>query len=250
MKALFDGDVLVYRSAWAVQKELGEWDGIDVELFLKSYIEDLISDVCNRCRLFNFDIYLSPEDGKTFRHPHLKTIKYKENRKDTEKPMFYSLARDILQDIFSAEVAVDMEADDLLGIRQGSDTIIASVDKDLLMIPGKHYNLRTGKRITVKEGLGSLSFKGGKLTGGGFKWFCAQMLTGDTIDNIPGVRGIGPTKAFRLLRNTRSIKKAWEVVVNTYKEHNNTTLEEHATMLWILREEGQHFEDWLKENIE
>ena len=84
-----------------------------------------------------------------------------------------------------------LEADDVMGIistREPGKHIIASIDKDLNQIPGKHFNWYkdTNKVYDVSD------YDGTRL-------FYKQILTGDTVDNYKGVPGIGPKKADKLL---------------------------------------------------
>jgi 5'-3' exonuclease len=76
-----------------------------------------------------------------------------------------------------------------MGIQQdkeGGTTVICSIDKDLLQIPGKHYNFvkKVFQEVTSDQGL---------------KFLYMQSLIGDRSDNIIGVAGIGPVKAERAL---------------------------------------------------
>ena len=56
---------------------------------------------------------------------------------------------------YKAEVCDGQEADDALGINQTDQTIICTIDKDLLMIPGQHYNFvkEEFKTVTYLDGL-------------------------------------------------------------------------------------------------
>lgn len=106
----------------------------------------------------------------------LATIKpYKGHR--PEKPVYLPLVRDYLVQVWGAKIVDDMEADDMLGIEQcqnPGNTIICSIDKDLDMIPGLHYNFVKNEKYFISE-----------VTG--IRNFYKQMLTGDTTDNIPGL---------------------------------------------------------------
>jgi 5'-3' exonuclease len=65
-------------------------------------------------------------------------------------------------------------------------TVICSIDKDLLQIPGRHYNFvkKEHKVVDLDQGL---------------KHLYLQSLIGDRSDNIIGVAGIGPVKAEQAL---------------------------------------------------
>jgi 5'-3' exonuclease len=149
----------------------------------------------------------------------------------------------------NAVLVEGQEADDKMASSQTRDTVICSIDKDLWMVPGKHYDIATGKKVLSKDP-GGLVLKGKKLLGTGFAWFCAQMLMGDTIDNIKGIKGIGPAKAYKLLINKKgSVKLLWRRVRAIYKMHDQLhRLEESAVLLWMRREPEQHPYTWIKEN--
>jgi 5'-3' exonuclease len=185
-----------------------------------------------------------------FRDKVAKTLGYKANRKDTDKPVHYDTIREHLITHHKAEVVDGMEADDMLGIRQNNETVIASIDKDLLMIPGHQFNLND-KTIRFVKDPGHLELirnhgKSPKLIGSGFKWFCAQMLLGDSVDNIQGIKGLGPVRAFNALHPLKTELLCWRMVQKLYVEHDATErLMENANLLWILRTEDQYIKDFL-----
>ena len=118
------------------------------------------------------------------------------------------------------------EADDVVSIwaqealDAGETYVIAHIDKDIDMVEGWHYNF-------TKETLYSIDAKEG--------WYkmCIQMLTGDSTDNIQGLRGIGPKKAEKLLTDVAkddmisAVKEAW-------KEHHPEDWEEKLEVCWNL----------------
>ena len=118
---------------------------------------------------------------------------YKQNRKDSVKPIHYAGCREHLIDWYKAVVVSGIEADDAICMAQTKDTIAVSGDKDFRQFKGKHFCMNKHKRFFVKNPgeLQVVKKKRGKvwdysLTGTGFKWFCAQMLRGDIADNIKG----------------------------------------------------------------
>ena len=107
---------------------------------------------------------------------------------------------------WNAVPADGMEADDLVSIwayearDMEAQYIICGIDKDLKQIPGNHYNY----------GKGTWEFINDKQA---YRLLMTQALTGDNSDNIPGLKGIGPKKAEKLLEGKvglwNEVKKAW-----------------------------------------
>lgn len=158
-------------------------------------------------------------------------LEYKANRKDKEPPIFLKDCREFLIDEWKAVVSNGIEADDLLGIYQTDDSIIASLDKDLRMIKGQHYNWVNDVRDYVDE----LS---------GLRHFYKQMLIGDRSDNIFGVDKIGPVKASKLIDNLEDEAEMIEVIADLYNDPQRFVM--NAQCLWIMRKEG---ETWVNRNL-
>lgn len=104
------------------------------------------------------------------------------------------------------------------------DTIICSRDKDLFMVPGYHYQWECGAQHAVQpklvSELGSLRLESAKkLRGDGMRFFYAQCLMGDNVDNIPGIPFYGPIKTFKTLETCNSIPELFNTVREAYRKH-------------------------------
>lgn len=202
----------------------------------------------------NMNKRLDPEDrlkySPNFRIAKAVTRPYKGTRSG-DKPYHYDNLTYHILNQYECKVAIGYEADDLIAIDHRLDpenTIIVTRDKDLRMIPGNHYGWPLGNRPGFGprkiDELGYLDEPGKKLTGGGMKFFYAQMLMGDSVDNIPGLPKCGPVKAYKLLNDCSSIEELKETVCNAYEEYfAENGLEgwkdyynEQAALLWIIRE--------------
>ena len=217
MKLLVDGDIVVYRCAFAAENtkyvltdtegnpvagpfvsaaERKQWiddTNPDVELVSNSYkeYEPLSHALANvksvMARISEVGeltgVFLS--SGENFRH-RLATKKYKGNRDDAIRPKYYAEVRKYLIDYYGALTFESIEADDALAMCQKDDTAIVSIDKDLLQVPGYHYDWVKGDKMYISPEVGLRKL-----------WL--QVLTGDGTDNIPGIRGVGPVKARKLL---------------------------------------------------
>ena len=145
---------------------------------------------------------------------------YKANRKDVVKPIHLDAVKTFLTVEWNAVTTDGYEADDLLGMNQTEDSIICSIDKDLLMIPGKHYNFVKGEFLEVNELEGLQSFY-------------RSALVGDKSDNIFGVTGIGKVKAAKLINPLDNEKDMYNTVCKLYNDPDR--LEMNLDCLWIWR---------------
>jgi hypothetical protein len=218
MKALIDGDILVYRIGFASEEEP---ESIAMAR-CSEFIEDLI--------LFNgFGEYQGYLTGKkNFRNEIAVTAPYKGNRKSA-KPKHYQLLRDYMESAWSFTMIEDQEADDAIGIAayemEVGEYCICSIDKDLDMLRGDHYNFVKDERyfITEEEGI---------------KNFYKQLLMGDRVDNIIGIKGIGTVKAERLLKECKNENEMYLAILEAY-EGNAERVLENGRLLWIRRQHNQ-----------
>jgi hypothetical protein len=223
-------------------------------------VNQLIENILRNTQASDYKLFLTSNDKSNFRYKIAKTKEYKGNRK-AAKPHHYGYIRDYLWKVWGAKVIYGQEADDALGIEQinitskdingcnhgkGCDSvqrtnagvwassIICSIDKDLRMIPGFHYNIKNSELSFVTEDEA-------------MRFFWKQMLMGDTVDNIPGVPKIGKKKSADLIDACNSLEACKETVKMTYEKYYgeewHDKYQEMGNLLWIRREENQYFED-------
>lgn len=110
--------------------------------------------------------------------------------------------------------------------------IICSVDKDLLQIPGKHYNFVKKEFCKVSEIEG-------------LRNFYKQMLIGDPADNIFGVKGIGKVKAANLIDCLETEQDMIDLTLTKYADEDETNFfvryYMNADCLWLMRKEGETY---------
>lgn len=216
--ALVDGDILVYRVGFA-SNDVSEGYAI---ARMAEFLEDLIF-------LNGFDKYKGYlTGGGNYRNDIAKTAPYKGNRK-ADKPVHYKALRDYMMKAWAFELIEGQEADDALGIeayaREVGEYCICTIDKDLDMIRGDHYNFVKDIRYTISEEEG-------------IRNFYTQLLTGDKVDNIIGLKGIGQVKAKRILKECTNEKEMYLAVLEAY-EGNEERVLENGQLLWIRREANQ-----------
>jgi hypothetical protein len=176
MKALIDGDIVVYRGAASAETD-DAW-------IAQSRADQMIQDILADTGATSYSVFLTGTGN--FRREIAPS--YKANRPDN-RPAHWQAVREFLVTQHKAQICNGYEADDEMGVQQdkvGGTTVICSIDKDLLQIPGKHYNFvkKIFQEVTSDEGL---------------KFLYLQSLIGDRSDNIVGVPGIGPVKANQAL---------------------------------------------------
>ena len=183
----------------------------------------------------------SGPSSNTFRYGVGFEKEYKGNRRGKEDPYHYDRKTDdmmaILEHIQKTYVSLmfpDLEADDIVSALQDDRTYIISRDKDLLQVPGHHYDPSTNglKLITNEEALQSLA---------------SQMITGDNTDNISGIPGRGPKAAEKLI-NESQVKNLPMKVLRMYMEkygilHGLDAFCENYMLIKVREDRGEHFRD-------
>ena len=177
----------------------------------------------------SYEAFLTGKNN--YRYEIAKTVPYKGNRKDMKKPKHYEALREHMVKRLGAVIVDGQEADDEVAIRMTKEPnvfLLVGVDKDLKQIPGWHHNPHKAQTEYIDE------FEA-------YKNFATQMLTGDRVDNIPGLSGIGPVKASKALKKATTKEELLQEVWKQYqeKEHDIEYLTEQGQLLWLRRYEGE-----------
>lgn len=211
--AIIDADILVYRIGFATDEE----DESVAIRTLAGFLEDMIMFDLPFCTTWSLHL-----TGKgNFRDEIAVTRPYKGNRKGTKKPTHYQTLRNYLVWSWDAIIWEGFEADDAVAIEAtelGENSVIVSLDKDLDQVVGWHYNFVKRLHYYVDDATAKLNF---------YK----QFLTGDAVDNIEGVRGIGEKRATALLEG-KSEEEMWEIIVEKLGYERAM---ENGHLLYMLR---------------
>ena len=154
----------------------------------------------------------SGKSSNTFRYSIAISKEYKGNRKTDkltveEFKLKMELMNYAMESIIKEKACLifpDLEADDILSMLQDKNTYIISNDKDLNQIPGLHIDHANYAvtKVSQEEAIMSLA---------------KQLITGDSVDNIGGIKDLGPAKAAKLLSETDA-KNCLNVVYREYKK--------------------------------
>ena len=213
MLALLDSDTPIFATALVSE---------DVDLSIAiSRLNYSINHILEDSGCSEYKLFVSGEGN--FR----KEIdpSYKLHRADKPTPKWREALRLHLIESWGAIECNGYEADDACGIHQCSDgsTIICGIDKDLLQIPGKHYQwpiIRKGE--IVRPGL---YHDIDEETG--WRNLFTQALTGDTADNIKGIHRIGPKKAEKILEAYHTEEELYNAAQAAYV--NRAWMDDDAT---------------------
>ena len=203
---LFDGSSFIYRAFYAYP-DLYRSDGFPTNAL---YIVMRLLLKILREQNPRYGCFLLDGKGPTFRNELLDS--YKAQRQKMPEPLSQQIPH-LLEGVrllgLKTLVGEDGEADDYIASlsaehKQTSPVVIVGSDKDLqqcldtnviIWDPGQ----RTEKIVTLESFQGQTGLKP-------FQWPDYQALIGDKSDNIPGVPGIGPKTAMKIMKRFPSIE--------------------------------------------
>lgn len=235
MVNLLDGDLIAYRASASCEPTKAKpfLEPPEVAIWRLS---DMIERICIATNSSEIECYLGGSDNFRYNiYPE-----YKANRKDKPKPTYLEACREQLVTQYGSSIVNGIETDDMLGIRQtqlDGNSRICSLDKDLLMVPGQHFNWvnQEFRLVSPLDGL---------------KTFYKQLILGDKSDNIPGfdgaMRGTCPKFIEKLqapIDNMTEEIDMYSYVYDIYAEtENSPDLHVNAQLLYILKEEDKFWQ--------
>lgn len=236
MKSLIDADVLTYSIPFGLQEGYGDEAKLapDAMLYLAPRLDNAIENILENSGCTDYDCYLTG-DGN-FRSDLATLRPYKGGR--APRPILYEEARAYLLSEHPTILTTGHEADDEIGIDQDHDTVICSIDKDMDNVPGHHYRWPIIRKEEIVTKARSYYVSPEEATYN----FWTQMLTGDTVDHIMGVPGIGKKRADAILSMLMDEACMARVVYNEYlRVYNESDTDpfdafvENGMLLWICQ---------------
>lgn len=186
--------------------------------------EHLIDSVARKLKASQIVVALTGPlqevSGANFR----KTLYPDYKGKRGNKPVLLAHVKEHIRSAYDTKIKEGIEADDTLGILATHPTlikgkkVIASIDKDLLQIPGRHFNPDTEQKRMISEQMADW-------------FFLMQTLTGDQTDNYPGCPRVGPVKAKAILEQMPDgpidpeishTEWRWSLIVQAYQKRGLT----------------------------
>jgi len=233
MHLLVDGDIVVFRFSSALESTTDWGNGLktternlakaqkELDLFIRRMM----------AKTFSTEVTMCFTAKNNFRYSVLPTYKY--NRVKLSKPAMYNDLQDYVESTYTCKTKPGLEADDVLGIMCTLDpenTVIATIDKDLLQIPGHHYNWNWNRSFECfKEDCD--------------RYFYQQCLSGDPGDGYKGIPGIGAVKAQKMLE-CYDDDGMWRGVATEYEMRGLTEVDalQQARVARICRYEDYNFD--------
>lgn len=235
MIGLIDGDAIFYVVGYNYKDV-----GIEATAEVRRSVTTMVRDMLLLCQCDNYYGAISDIE-KCFRTEFYKYRRYKGNR--PPKPdwfnLWYPTMKLQLEELGFVQIPY-LEADDIiasLAVELGpASCIIMSPDKDLMQIPGVHFDYKKGadaQMIVVPEPTANYNF-----------WL--SMLEGDDADNIAGVPGLGVKKGKALLDAAEPVQYK-SVVLGAYCKYfdsyyGNIIFEQTFNTLMMLRPQHAHWD--------
>lgn len=224
---LVDGNSLVYRSFFAIPR-LTNREGVPTNaaygfatVLRKILAEEVPQDV----------VVVFDAGGKNFRHRLYPEYKAHRPPMPDDLSVQLPLTREVCTVLGLPIVEMrDVEADDIVATlasraeRDGYRVLVVSSDKDFLQLVSQHITvISPGKELRydadlVAEKFGVPPEKVTDVLG----------LVGDSVDNVPGVPGIGMKGAVSLIREWGSIENALENAEKVPNKRQREALLHHA----------------------
>lgn len=232
--AFIDGDIIAPEANWIFRGQFSTEEPPEAVIkYAESRMEALRTCVFQKANL------IAVQGRGNFReslHPGYKDSPSRRKSRASREPWFGNLRKYIasMPDVVLSHGA---EADDLLRMwscqaEPGSYAVV-SPDKDLDCIPGLHVYPKNGFNLyEIEEEQARHHY-----------W--QQILTGDLVDNIPGLPQIGPGRANTLLSGASTEEEYLSKAASAYKKFHQDDWEEHLVfngrLIHMWRYPGDYF---------
>jgi len=207
MKLLIDTDITLFQVCQQSEVEI-DWgdDTWTLETDLREAKDRFVKKIKQYQELTGIkEFLLIISDRENFRKDINST--YKENRKDTRKPLGYKAMKEWVLENYPCDTRPKLEADDLIAwymTKYPGEYQIVSMDKDFMQVPGRFFRISPKGEHKLHEITPEAANK----------FLMTQIIMGDATDGYYGIPGIGPKKAEAWLEkhgyNFESVVKMYE----------------------------------------
>lgn len=237
---LVDGSGYIFRAFHALPPLTRKTDGLPIGAVagFSNMLFKLLRDQTDAARPTHFAVIFDAS-GKTFRSDIYPD--YKMNRSETPEDLIpqFPLTRDATRAFGAASVEMTgFEADDLIATyakqaeAKGARVTIISSDKDLMQLVSERVSMldtMKNRAIGIPQVIEKFGVNPDKVID-------IQSLAGDSVDNVPGVPGIGVKTAALLINEYGDLDTLLERAEEIPQKGRRTKLMENADKARISRE--------------
>ena len=234
--ALIDGDLIAPEANWIFR---GRFNTVQLPDEVAEYALRRLNTL--KTCIFQSDNIVAMQGPNNFRgvlHPLYKQSASRLKSRNNRAPWFSNLNA-FLASQPDVLLSHGCEADDLIRMhaleaeRAGFSFAVISSDKDLDCIPGLHIDPKQGVNeyeVTEAQAL---------------RHYWRQILSGDGVDNIPGLPGVGPVKAERFLGSASTPPEYLSCAIAAYRQYHADDWEQHLVfngrLIHMWRYPGDYF---------
>ena len=239
---LIDGNSIMNRGFYALPVDLTNSEGLHtnailgfLNIFFRIYEDEKPSHIA-----VAFDVH-----APTFRHEMYREYKGTRHPMPDELREQMPVIKELLKTMkISVMEAAGYEADDLIGTMSrigreaGMEVTVLSGDRDLLQLAADNVLIRIPKTKAGKTVMEDYRAKEVEETYGVTPVEFIEMkgLMGDSSDNIPGVPGVGPKTAEKLIRQYHSVEEVIAHIDEMPKNKLRENLENNREMAVFSRD--------------
>lgn len=214
---LIDGNSMAFRAFYALYNQLDKFtnkDGVHTNAVFtfNNMLDSLIDQFQPDNIMVAFD-----RSGGTFRTKKFSDYKGNRDRAPQELLEQLPLVKTLLDDHGMAHYELqDWEADDIIGTlakqaeAAGWETTVITGDRDLTQLATDHVTVQVTKKGVKELEAFTPEYLKEKVGVTPKQFIDMKGLMGDTSDNYPGVQGIGPKTALKLLDQFGSIEGLYD----------------------------------------
>jgi 5'-3' exonuclease len=208
---LVDASFFVFRAYYSVGLEMTDVNDEPVNALYG--FSRFLGDLLEQAQPVHIAVAFDESLSSSFRNEIFPAYKANREPAPPELKRQFALCRELCRHLGLAEFSSPIyEADDIIGTiatrlrSSGHRTVLVTRDKDLAQLIRKgdaYWDWAAERRLEYADIEGHFGVRPER-----FADFLA--LTGDSVDNIPGVPGVGPKTATVLLREFASLEEIYE----------------------------------------
>jgi hypothetical protein len=167
------------------------------------------------------------------------TMKPYKGTRTSERHEFYYDMLEHMTKFRDCIVCDFLEADDMISIFHDDRTVACTNDKDAKQTKGDLYNFTKKELVTLTEQEA-------------WRNLWVQVITGDSVDNIPGIEGVGPAKASLIINDDVNSDDYPSVVLKAYIEKyglrdGSDFFNENYQLIRMKSSSGKHIKEKYKD---